>query len=96
MLTLKQIQDGRDEVIERLKIKNFDATAIVDQIIEDFKSGKESSAAFWIQFQGRFIYIEYFAMRGSEGEYLGTVEFTQDLTKLRALEGEQRLLNYSK
>ncbi len=69
---------------------------IVDQIIEDFKSGKESSAAFWIQFQGRFIYIEYFAMRGSEGEYLGTVEFTQDLTKLRALEGEQRLLNYSK
>ena len=34
MLTLKQIQDGRDEVIERLKIKNFDATAIVDQIIE--------------------------------------------------------------
>ena len=33
MLTLKQLQDGRDEVIERLKIKNFDATAIVDQII---------------------------------------------------------------
>jgi DUF438 domain-containing protein len=35
-------------------------------------------------------------MRGKEGEYLGTVEFTQDLTKLRQLEGEQRLLNYSK
>lgn len=67
---------------------------IVDTIIEDFKSGKENSAAFWINFQGRFIYIEYFAMRGSEGGYLGTVEFTQDLTKLRQLEGEQRLLNY--
>jgi DUF438 domain-containing protein len=67
---------------------------IVDTIIEDFKSGKETSAAFWINFQGRFIYIEYFAMRGKEGEYLGTVEFTQDLTKLRQLEGEQRLLNY--
>jgi uncharacterized protein len=69
---------------------------IVDQIINDFKSGKESSAAFWITFNERFIYIEYFAMRGSEGEYLGTVEFTQDLTKLRSLEGEQRLLSYSK
>lgn len=68
---------------------------IVDKIIDDFKSGRESSAAFWINFQGRFIYIEYFAMRGEQGEYLGTVEFTQDLTKLRKLEGEQRLLNYS-
>lgn len=68
---------------------------IVDKIIDDFKSGRESSAAFWINFQGRFIYIEYFAMRGEQGEYMGTVEFTQDLTKLRKLEGEQRLLNYS-
>lgn len=33
MLTLKQIQENKQEVIERLKIKNFDATAIVDQII---------------------------------------------------------------
>jgi uncharacterized protein len=69
---------------------------IVDQIINDFKSGKESSAAFWITFHERFIYIEYYAMRGAEGEYLGTVEFTQDLTRLRSLEGEQRLLSYSK
>jgi seryl-tRNA synthetase len=33
MLTLKQIQENKQEVIERLSIKNFDATAIVDQII---------------------------------------------------------------
>ncbi|MDP2114427.1 MAG: PAS domain-containing protein, partial [Bacteroidota bacterium] len=69
---------------------------VVDQILEDFKSGKETSAAFWINMQGRFIYIEYFALRGKEGEYLGTIEFTQDLTHLRQLEGEQRLLAYSK
>jgi len=69
---------------------------VVDQILEDFKSGKESSAAFWINMQGRFIYIEYFAMRGKEGNYLGTIEFTQDLTQLRKLEGDQRLLSYTK
>ncbi|MHC1707711.1 MAG: DUF438 domain-containing protein [Bacteroidales bacterium] len=69
---------------------------IVDQILDDFKSGKEKSAPFWINFQGRFIYIEYFSLRGKEGNYLGTVEFSQDLTALRALEGEQRLLSYSK
>lgn len=68
----------------------------VEQILADFKSGKENSAAFWITMQGRFIYIEYFAVRGKEGEYLGTVEFTQDLTHLRKLEGEQRLLSYGK
>jgi hypothetical protein len=68
---------------------------VVEQILSDFKSGTQSSAAFWIQMQGRFIYIEYFALRGKNGEYLGTIEFTQDLTKLRALEGEQRLLSYT-
>jgi uncharacterized protein len=67
---------------------------VVEQILADFKSGKESSAAFWINFQGRFIYIEYFALRGENGDYLGTIEFTQDLTHLRKLEGEQRLLSY--
>jgi DUF438 domain-containing protein len=68
---------------------------VVEQILSDFKSGAQSSAAFWIQMHGRFIYIEYFALRGKKGDYLGTIEFTQDLTKLRALEGEQRLLSYS-
>jgi DUF438 domain-containing protein len=69
---------------------------VVDQILEDFKSGKENSASFWITMHGKFIYIEYFAMRGKEGEYLGTLEYTQDLTHLRKLEGEQRLLSYTK
>lgn len=69
---------------------------MVDQILGDFKRGKENSAAFWITMQSRFIYIEYFALRGKEGEYLGTIEYTQDLTHLRKLEGEQRLLSYGK
>lgn len=69
---------------------------IVEQILSDFKSGKESKAAFWIHFKGMFIYIEYIALRSESGEYLGVIECTQDLTKYRQLEGEQRLLSYSK
>lgn len=69
---------------------------IVDQILNDFKSGKETAAPFWIQMQGKFIYINYFPLRDKEGSYLGTIEFSQDLTELRALEGEQRLLSYGK
>lgn len=69
---------------------------IVEQILADFKAGKEKSAPFWIQMGGKFIYINYFPLRDKQGNYLGTIEFSQDLTELRALEGEQRLLSYGK
>ena len=67
---------------------------IVDQIIGDFKNGKADSAPFWIQMHGKFIHIEYFALRNEKGEYLGTMEVSQDLTEKRSLEGDQRLLSY--
>jgi uncharacterized protein len=68
---------------------------IIEKILHDFKSGKASSAPFWIQMQGKFIHIEYFALRDDHGEYLGTLEVSQDLTHLRKLEGEQRILSYT-
>lgn len=69
---------------------------IVEQIINDFKEGKENKAAFWLSnLNGRFIYIEYTALRGKNDEYLGVVEVTQDITALRKLGGDQRLLSYS-
>ncbi|MEE4116987.1 MAG: DUF438 domain-containing protein [Marinilabiliaceae bacterium] len=69
---------------------------IVEKILEDFKSGKSSHAPFWIQMKGRFILIEYYALRDENGEYLGTLEVLQDLTEARSLEGEQRILSYGK
>jgi DUF438 domain-containing protein len=69
---------------------------VVEQILDDFRANRHSNAAFWINMHGRFIYIEYIALRDKEGQYLGTIEFTQDLTHLRKLEGEQRLLSYGK
>jgi DUF438 domain-containing protein len=69
---------------------------IVEQILSDFKAGKQNQAAFWINMGGRFIHIEYFALRDETGKYLGTLEVSQDLTEKRKLQGEQRLLSYSK
>lgn len=70
---------------------------IVEQILTDFKSGKEHQAKFWMSnFMGRFIYIEYTALRGKDGEYLGVIEVTQDISEFRKLEGDQRLLSYTK
>jgi len=68
---------------------------IIEKILDDFKSGRASHAPFWIQMQGKFIHIEYFALRDENGAYLGTLEVSQDLTKLRKLEGEQRILSYA-
>jgi len=66
----------------------------VDQILSDFKAGRQNVAEFWINFQEKFVNVRYFAVRAPDGHYLGTVELTQDLTPLRALQGERRLLEY--
>jgi DUF438 domain-containing protein len=66
----------------------------VDQILSDFKAGRQGVAEFWINFQEKFVHVRYFAVRAEDGRYLGTVELTQDLTPLRALQGERRLLEY--
>jgi len=67
---------------------------VVERILTDFREGRQSVAEFWIHFQGKFVHIRYFAVRDEKGEYLGTLEVTQDLTRLRKLEGERRLLEY--
>ena len=65
---------------------------IVEQVVEDLRSGKRDVAEFWIQMGERFVHIRYFAVRDEAGEYLGTLEVTQDVAPIRALEGERRLL----
>jgi PAS domain S-box-containing protein len=66
----------------------------VNQLLSDFKAGKRDSAEFWIDLNGRKLYIRYFAVRGKAGRYLGTLEATQDITEIKKIEGENRLLDY--
>jgi len=89
---------GRSRAILGRKVQHChppSSVHIVEKILEDFHAGREEHCRFWITLGGRFIIIEYFAMRGADGEYLGTLEVSQDLTGKRALEGEQRLLSYA-
>ncbi|HXS94706.1 MAG TPA: DUF438 domain-containing protein [Candidatus Limnocylindrales bacterium] len=67
---------------------------VVERILSDFREGRQNVAEFWIQFMGRFVHIRYFAVRGEAGQYLGTLEVTQDAGQIRALQGERRLLEY--
>ncbi len=66
---------------------------VVRRLIEEFKAGKRDMAEFWIRVNGRLIYIRYYPVRGENGEYLGTLEVVQDVTRIRELEGEKRLLD---
>ncbi len=68
---------------------------VVQQILDDFHAGRQDHAHFWITMRERFISIEYFALHDPEGQYLGCLEVSQDLTEKRGLEGEQRLLSYA-
>jgi uncharacterized protein len=65
----------------------------VQSIVSDFRAGERDEAEFWIQMKGRFVHIRYFALRDQQGTYRGTLEVTQDITSLRALEGEHRILD---
>jgi DUF438 domain-containing protein len=65
----------------------------VQQIVDDFRSGTRDEAEFWIQMGGRFIHIRYYAVRNPDGEYRGTLEVSQDVTGIRALQGERRLID---
>ena len=67
---------------------------VVDQILSDFKEGRQNVAEFWINFHGKFVHIRYFAVHDREGKYVGTLEVTQDATRIRTLDGERRLLQY--
>jgi len=67
---------------------------IVNKILQGFKSGERDRADFWIDMGGRKILIQYFAVR-KNGKYLGALEFTQDITDIKKIEGEKRLLDWS-
>jgi hypothetical protein len=65
---------------------------LVEKILQAFKAGEKDSAEFWIQLEGRFIYIRYFAVRDEQAQYRGCLEVSQDVTEIRQLEGQKRLL----
>ena len=67
---------------------------VVNRILDAFKKGEKDVAEFWIQKAGRLIHIRYFAVRDKNGKYLGTLEVTQDITDLKKIEGEKRLLDW--
>jgi DUF438 domain-containing protein len=99
---VKYFSGGKERVFVRTrsvigrKVQNCHppkSVEIVERILSSFKTGKKDSVDFWINLGGKLIYIRYFAVRDEKRQYLGTLEVTQDITGIRKLGGEKRLLD---
>lgn len=94
----KRIFPRTNSVIGR-DVKNChppESVHVVEQIIESFRNGEKNKASFWIQLKGEFVLIQYFAVRDDLGNYKGVVEVSQEITEIRNIQGEQRLLDWTK
>ena len=70
-----------------------DSIDVVNKIVESFRNGTKDHEDFWIRMNGRLILIRYFAIRDEQGHFRGTLEVSQDITEIKSLEGERRLLD---
>ena len=64
----------------------------VQEILDAFKNKKRDVAEFWINLDNRLIYIRYFPIYDNKDEYIGCLEVSQDITDIKKIEGEKRLL----
>ncbi|GFN35507.1 DUF438 domain-containing protein [Tepidimicrobium xylanilyticum] len=99
---VKYYSQGKERIFARTKsvigrsVQNCHPPAsvhVVEKIVKDFKSGKKDHEDFWIKMGDKYVMIRYFAVRNKDGEYLGTLEFTQNIAPIKAIEGEKRLLS---
>ena len=100
--TVRYFSETQDRIFHRTKsvigrkVQNChppQSVDVVEKILISFKEGKRDFFDFWINYQGKLVYIRYLALRDKEGQYLGTLEVTQDITEIQKLEGEKRLID---
>lgn len=99
--TVKYFSQGKERIFTRTKaiigrkVANCHppgSVHVVENIVNDFKSGKKDHEDFWIPMKDMFVFIRYFAVRSETGEYLGTLEVTQNIKPIQALTGQKRLV----
>jgi len=64
------------------------------EILDKFRKGEQNESSFWINYKERLIYIRYFAVRDAQKNYKGVIEMSQDITDIKNIEGEKRLLDW--
>jgi len=64
------------------------------EIIDAFRKGEQDEIDFWLEMRGKFIYIYYVAVRDENGVFKGVLEMMQDVTRIRNLTGERKLVTW--
>jgi DUF438 domain-containing protein len=99
---VKYFSQGKERIFARpktiigRKVQNCHPPAsvhIVEKIVADLMAGKKDQEDFWLQMGDKYVLIRYFAVRNEAGEYIGTMEVTQDIKPLQEITGEKRLLD---
>jgi hypothetical protein len=102
---VRYFSEGKERIFLRTKsilgrkVQNChppNSVHVVERILSSFKEGKKDAVDFWIHYRGKYVLIRYFAVRDRKGEYLGTLEVSQEISGIRKLEGEKRLLDEEK
>lgn len=99
---VKYFSQGSERIFPRTKsvigrrVENCHPPAsvhIVQKIVEDLKSGVKDFEDFWIRMGDKYVLIRYLAVRNRKGEFLGVLEFTQNIDPIQLITGEKRLLS---
>lgn len=72
----------------------------VERLLADLKSGRQDRIRVWGEHKTgprrdvrKRVLVEYVAVRGADGKYLGCVEYGVDLSDLQSLTGEKRAID---
>ncbi|MFT0800976.1 DUF438 domain-containing protein [Bacillus swezeyi] len=99
---VRYFSHGKERIFARTKavigrtVQNCHPPAsvhIVNKLLDDFKSGKKDVEDFWIKFKEKYVFIRYFAVRDENNNYIGTLEFTQNIAPIQDITGEKRILD---
>ena len=97
---VKYFSQGKERIFARSKtiigrmVENChppSSVNVVEKVVEDLRSGRKDHEDFWIRMGDKYVLIRYFAVRNADGEYLGTMEVTQDIRPIQEITGEKRL-----
>lgn len=100
--TVKYFTMGQERIFARPKtvlgrlVENCHPPAsvhVVQKVVDDLVSGRKDHEDFWIRMGNKYVLIRYYAVRNAKGEYLGTLEVTQDIKPIQEIAGEKRLLS---
>lgn len=69
------------------------SVALMRQLVSELKSGKKDQETMWYEESGKFIVVNYCALRDEDGTYLGVLEYVQEAQSIRDLTGAKRHLS---